>query len=208
MTSWRPVQNFRGMHALVLHAADQNRTVLERTLARLGLTLQPLDPATVEPTGQYLAEDADIVFVDADNWSLAQPPCTPGRVPLVSMIGHETPSRLQRAFDMRPTAFLLKPVRPHGVFTSVFFAVNEHRRRLELDAELRSLCERHSARRFVTKAVLILMEQYRTDDEEAFRRLRKLSMAQRKTIEELSRQIVARARQQPPLRTGLEQGSR
>jgi two-component system, response regulator / RNA-binding antiterminator len=193
MTTWRPVQNFRGMHALILHGADPNRTVLERTLARLGLTLSPLDPAAVEPAFQDLAEDADIVFVDADSWSMVQPPCAPGRVPLVSMIGHETPSRLQRAFDMHPTAFLLKPVRPHGVFTSVFFAVNEHRRRLELDAELRSLWERHSARRFVTKAVLILMEQHRADDEEAFRYLRKLSMAQRKTIEDLSRQIVERA---------------
>jgi response regulator NasT len=207
MTSWRPVQNFRGLHALILHAADQNRTVLERTLARLGLTLQPLDPVTVEPAAQDLATDADIVFVDADSWSFAQPPCTPGRVPLVSMIGHETPSRLQRAFDMCPSAFLLKPVRPHGVFTSVFFAVNEHRRRRELEAERRSLCERHGARRFVTKAVLILMEQYRTDDEEAFRRLRKLSMAQRKTIEELSRQIVERAREPARLRSGAEQGS-
>ena len=198
MTAWRPAQNFRGMHALILHGADPNRTVLERTLARLGLTLRPEDPATIDPACRDLAQDVDIVFVDADSWSMAHPPCAPGRVPLVSMIGHETPSRLQRAFDMQPTAFLLKPVRPHGVFTSVFFAVNEHRRRLDLDAELRSLCERHAARRFVTKAVLLLMEQHGTDDEEAFRRLRKLSMTQRKTIEDLSRQIVERAAQRRP----------
>lgn len=198
MTPQRPLQNFRGMHAVILHGADPNRTVLERTLGRLGLTVNPVDPATIDPAAADLGSDADIVFVDADTWSMPQPPCAPGRVPLVSVIGHETPSRLQRAFDMQPTAFLLKPVRPHGVFTAVFFAVNEHRRRLELDAELRSLCERHSARRFVTKAVLLLMEQYRIDDEEAFRRLRRLSMTQRRTIEDLSRQIVEAIPQQRP----------
>lgn len=198
MTAQRPLQNFRGMHALILHGADPNGTVLERTLARLGLTVSAVDPATLDPIGADLADDADIVFVDADTWSMPQPPCAPGRLPLVSIIGHETPSRLQRAFDMRPTAFLLKPVRPNGVFTSVFFAVNEHRRRVELDAEMRSLWERHSARRFVTKAVLLLMEQHRIDDEEAFRRLRRLSMSQRRTIEDLSRQLVERALQQRP----------
>ena len=40
----RPIQNFRGRHALVIHPADQNRLVLETTLARLGLGVTAIDP--------------------------------------------------------------------------------------------------------------------------------------------------------------------
>ena len=44
------------------------------------------------------------------------------------MIGHESPSRLQQAFELLPSAFLLKPVRPSGVYTAIFFAINGHAR--------------------------------------------------------------------------------
>jgi AmiR/NasT family two-component response regulator len=44
------------------------------------------------------------------------------------------------------------------------------------------------------------MERFGLDDEEAYRRLRRESMSRRLSIEDLSRQLVARAGDQAPRR--------
>ena len=183
----RPVQNFRGRHALIAHPADHNRAVLASTLGKLGLSVTAVDPAGGEPIPEAGGR-VDIAFLDVDG---AGPPWTPGEVPVVALIGHESPSRLQQAFELRPNAFLLKPVRPNGVYTAIFFATNGHARDRQLARILDGLEARHRARRLVTKAVLRVMERCDVDDEEAFRRLRKESMRLRVTVEELSCRIVA-----------------
>jgi AmiR/NasT family two-component response regulator len=73
----------------------------------------------------------------------------------------------------------------------LFFAINEHRRRTELVARLRELEARQGARRFVHKAVLKLMDLHGIDDEQAYRLLRKESMRQRITIEQLSIRVLS-----------------
>jgi AmiR/NasT family two-component response regulator len=52
------------------------------------------------------------------------------------------------------------------------------------------MASRHAARRHVIKAVIALMQRHGVDDEEAFRMLRRESMARRITVEELSQQLV------------------
>ena len=106
------------------------------------------------------------------------------------MIGHESPSRLQQAFELLPSAFLLKPVRPSGVYTAIFFAINGHARDRQQARTVASLEARHRARRLVIKAVLRLMERHGIDDDEAYRRLRKESMRLRITVEDLSSRIL------------------
>ena len=185
----RPIQNFRGRHALVVHPADQNRLVLETTLARLGLGVTAVDPLA----GQGLAaigEHVDLTFLDVDSCGSCTLPSGQGDIPLVAMIGHESPSRLQQAFELLPSAFLLKPVRPSGVYTAIFFAINGHARDRQQARTVASLEARHRARRLVMKAVLQLMERHGVDDDEAYRRLRKESMRLRITVEDLCSRIL------------------
>jgi AmiR/NasT family two-component response regulator len=202
MSAPPPVQNFRGLQTLILHAPDQNRAVLERTLRRLGLAVAGHDPAAGDALPDELARRVDLLFADADIWALPPLPAALGAPAVVALIGHETPSRLQRAYDMAACAFVLKPVRPHGVFTALFFAINERRRRSTLKAELDGMAARHAARRQVIKAILAIMARDGVDDEEAFRRLRRESMARRVTIEELCRQLVAEGGRGARRRTG------
>jgi len=185
----RPVQNFRGRHALVLHPADQNRTVLENTLVRLGLGVTSIDSTTGEPMPS-MRERVDLAFVDVDSGGSCATPWGPGDIPLVAIIGHESPSRLQQAFELLPSAFLLKPVRPNGVYTAIFFAINGYVRDRKQARVVACLEARHHARRLVMKAVLRLMERHGVDDDEAYRRLRKESMRLRVTVEDLSSRIL------------------
>lgn len=135
-----------------------------------------------------------MIFFDADS---AEVPGLPAGVdlspvPLIAIIGLETPSRLQRALDFGPSAVLHKPIRASGIYSALFFAMNEHRRRSEVLERLRD--GRRSARRFVNKALLRLMDDHGVDDEQAYAMLREESMRQRLTVEELAVRMLAAAR--------------
>jgi FixJ family two-component response regulator len=183
-----PIQSFRGLNAVVLHDADRNRAVLERTLDQLGLGVTLLEPG-IDAMPREILKGAGILFVDADLGAL--PPLSGAATPpIVAVIGHETPSRLLRVVDIAASAFLVKPVRAQGVFSAIFVAVNSHRRLTGIQARLAAMASRHAARRHVIKAVVGLMQRHGVGDDEAFAMLRRESMARRITVEELSQQLV------------------
>jgi AmiR/NasT family two-component response regulator len=192
----RLIQNFRGINALVIHAEDRNRTILTETMTRLGLKIHVSDPSDVVAIRNGLGE-AEIVVFDTDmveGMALA----SAGErimVPVIAIVGLEAPGRLQRAFELEPSAVLYKPLRSTGIYSALFFATNEHRRRNDVAQDLQLLEVRHRSRRFVTRAIVHLMRDRGIDDEEAFRLLRKESMRRRLTIEEYAVQLAARPRE-------------
>jgi two-component system, response regulator / RNA-binding antiterminator len=189
----RPIQNFRGLCAAALCPDDRNRAVLTETLAKLGLKLQTADPLEgIAPLTTAL-QGADFVFFDADLVE-AVGFCwhdeSPSR-PVIAIVGLEAPGRLQRAFDFGLASTLHKPLRSTGIYSALFFAANEHRRRQELILKMQALEARHRGRRFVTRAIVLLMQQQDVDDDQAYRLLRQESMRLRMTIEELAVHLVA-----------------
>ncbi len=188
----RPMQNFRGLDALLLVPEDQNRAVLERTLQRLGLAVQMHDPADATLIDDDRKKPIDIVFADADACAMPSLPEPMSSYPVIALIGHETPTRLLRSHEMTADTFLLKPVRTQGVFTAIFFAINEHRQRQCLEGRIAEMDARHAARRHVIKAILLMMDQFNLNEDQAFCRLRQESMSRRQTIEDICRDIVAR----------------
>ncbi|HTN96416.1 MAG TPA: ANTAR domain-containing protein [Nordella sp.] len=188
----RPVQNFRGSTAILVMAEDRNHQMLRNILGRLGMVAQHFDPLGNAGNLTSLLAKADIVFVDTDMLDAQFVSVVANAtLPVVAVIGIESPSRLQRAFDIEPSAVLMKPVRSNGVYTAVFFAFNEKQRRQQLHGKLTTLQERHGARRILVKAILHLMQSFGFNDEEAYRHLRKESMSQRIPVEELAAQILA-----------------
>ena len=189
-------QNFSQLQAAVLQGPDRNRVVILETLVKLGLVVRAADPCCDAGANAALIAAADVIFFDADS---AEVPGLPAGVdlspvPLIVIIGLETPSRLQRAFDLGPSAVMHKPIRASGIYSALFFAINEHRRRSEVLERLRDMEGRRSARRFVNKALLRLMDDHGVDDEQAYAMLRKESMRQRLTVEELAVRMLAAAR--------------
>jgi AmiR/NasT family two-component response regulator len=190
----RPViQNFRGMRGVILHSADRNRSVLTETLTRLGLKVDAADPLDGAAVVRAAVKDAQLILFDADfvetvaaSWA-----SEPVLVPLIAIIGLEAPGRLLRAFELEPTAVIHKPLRSTGIYSALFFAVNEHRRRQDLTQKVRELEGRHRGRRFVTRAIVQMMQTRGIDDDQAYRLLRKESMRRRLTIEEFAVQVLA-----------------
>ncbi|MGE0007042.1 MAG: ANTAR domain-containing response regulator [Parvibaculaceae bacterium] len=190
----RPIQNFRGCTALLIMAEDRNAQALKVTLGRLGISPHHFDPqgAAVDLRSGMAA--ADVAFIDTDTLDAQFAPVIAGlALPVVAVIGIESPSRLQRAFDIEPSAVLMKPVRSNGVYTALYFAFNERQRRQQLQSKLSTIQERQGARRIVVKAILHLMQSFGFNDEEAYRHLRKESMSKRMPVEELAAQILTGA---------------
>ncbi len=192
----RLIQNFRGVNALVIHAEDRNRAILTETMTRLGLKIQVSDPSDVLAIRNGFGE-AEIVVLDTDMVEGTALASAGERitVPVIAIVGLEAPGRLQRAFELEPSAVLYKPLRSTGIYSALFFAANEHRRRNDIAQKLQLLEGRHRSRRFVTSAIVHLMRDRGIDDEEAFRLLRKESMRRRLTIEEYAVQLAARPRE-------------
>ena len=190
------VQNFRGVHALVIHGQDRNRAVLTETLTKLGLKVRVADPSDA-PTIRGALNEAEIIVFDTDMAEAVALAWAGERVavPVIAIVGLEAPGRLQRAFELEPAAVLYKPLRSTGIYSALFFATNEQRRRHELALKMQLLEGRHRSRRFVTRAIIDLMRDRGIDDEEAFRLLRKESMRRRLTIEEYAVQLAAESRE-------------
>lgn len=188
----RPIQNFRGCSALLVMAEDRNGQSLKVTLGKLGITCHHFDPQGPAADLKSSMASADMAFIDTDMLDAQFVPVIAGAaLPVVAVIGIESPSRLQRAFDIEPSAVLMKPVRSNGVYTALYFAFNERQRRQQLLGKLSTIQERQAARRIVVKAILHLMQGFGFDDEEAYRHLRKESMAKRIPVEELAAQILS-----------------
>lgn len=196
----RPIQSFRGWHAAMILPPGRNREVLQETLARLGVVASVLEPGLAEPGP--LEPSARLLVVDNDVPEATQTAAAMTReraLPIIVVIGLETPSRLQRALDLEPHAMLLKPIRATGVYSALYVAVNAHRlleARRERTVELE---RRHAGRRQVIRAVLALMQRHGCSDDQAYRMLRKESMRQRVTVEALAAGLIT----EPPVAAPL-----
>ena len=179
----------RGRHALVIMKDERETSVLRRQLNRLGMLVAEADPEqAIDPK---LA--VDVIVLDADSFSI-KPDTTSAlkaKVPVIALIGTETPSRLKWLLDLQPASFLVKPLRSAGLYTALVVAFDRAQRRSDEAAHVKKLEDRIRSRRVVFTAVLRLMRGHALSEEDAFALIRQTAMRHRMTIEQLSAEIIA-----------------
>ena len=119
--SRRPIQNFRGLRR-------RHRGAGRRQPGRPGGDARAAGPRGDVPPHRASGRRRGRYPVRGRGRARSRrrdPAPSGGTTALVAVIGHETPSRLQRAYELEPSAFLMKPIRPSGVFTAVYFAAND-----------------------------------------------------------------------------------
>lgn len=174
------VLNFRNKRALIFHPADGNRDILVEQLGRLGL-----ETKVIWPPSDNIGEEADVIFFDVDR-RLAEPAGTflkTRGLPLIALVGSESPGRLEAMIEQQPSAMLQKPLRSAGIFRALVFAFHAHKQRRDLEERLAYREEQVKARSLVIRAVILVMEQFRIDDSEAFSVLRRAAMARQLPVE-------------------------
>jgi AmiR/NasT family two-component response regulator len=185
----------RGRRALVIMKDEREIAIVRRQLDRLGMSFVEIEPARLRPLqgNADIQEGTDVIVLDADAIPIKSDGVISWKpnVPIIALIGTETPSRLKWLLDLRPASFLVKPLRSAGLYTALVVAFDCAQRRCEEAAHLERLEDRIRSRRIVVAAVLQLIRAHACSEEEAFAIIRQTAMRHRTTIEQLSAEIVA-----------------
>ncbi|WP_404862667.1 ANTAR domain-containing response regulator [Georhizobium sp. MAB10] len=196
MTAPRFVQNFSQCRAIIVSRDARALDMLERTLMKLGLSVSyaVLEGDKASLGAETLEAGRDILFVDGDLDSpLDIPVTTVGEnpiVPVVGLIGVEAPSRLRQLVQMGASAYLRKPVHGATVYSALVLGVNAFNRKQTLEQCLETHETRRRQRRYVIKAVIEIMRSDNVDDDEAYARLRRMSMRNRVSVEDFCEHFV------------------
>ncbi len=180
--------SIRGRRALTMMRDERDIAIVHRQLNRLGMTVTEHDPAETPPAGDAV----DVIVLDADSIPIKSDPAAAWTcgIPVIALIGTETPSRLKWLLDLRPASFLIKPLRSAGLYTALVVAFDAAQRRSEEAAHVEKLEDRIRSRRIVFAAVLQLMRAHALSEDDAFVMIRQTAMRHRTTIEQLSADII------------------
>ncbi|PWE28827.1 hypothetical protein DDZ14_18485 [Maritimibacter sp. 55A14] len=181
------IPNFLGRSAVIVHPASENTAVLIGQLERLGVSAKLHWPADRLESG-----GADFVFFDADRGYDQQFSWEPGKapIPLIALMGSEAPGRIEWALAQVPSAYLLKPLGPNGIFCALAIAFHDFELKSELKRKVENLTARVRARSCVMTATGIVQSSLNLDSTEAFQFLRTEAMKHRISVENLCEQIA------------------
>jgi len=179
----------RGRRALTMMRDERDIAIVRRQLNRLGMSVAEHDPAEPPPAD----ETFDVIVLDADSFPIKSDPAVAWKlnIPIIALIGTETPSRLKWLLDLQPASFLIKPLRSAGLYTALVVAFDAAQRRIEEAAHVAKLEDRIRSRRIVFAAVLQVMRAHALSEEDAFALIRETAMRHRTTIEQLCADIIA-----------------
>ncbi|WPZ31576.1 ANTAR domain-containing protein (plasmid) [Sulfitobacter sp. OXR-159] len=182
--------------ALVVHPVPDHAAALLRQLKAIGLRV-----IHAWPDLPAWAITADFVFYDTDMGYDAQFPWEPGQapMPMIALVGSEAPGRIEWAARMGADALLLKPVGSSGAFSALLMAHHSFELRQSLNAEIKQLRHRVSARQTVVQAVALLSAHGKSQDA-AYDQLRQMAMAWRINVEDAALRIVENAKDEGNLR--------
>jgi AmiR/NasT family two-component response regulator len=180
--------SLRGRRALALVRDERELSVLRRQLGRLGMMIAECDPdEATAPNDPF-----DVIIVDADVLPARMPSCGVRRsgIPVIALVGTETPSRLKGLLELEPASFLVKPLRSAGLYSALVLAFDRAEKSMETARRIERLEARVRARRVVLAALLQVMRRHDLSEPDAFAWIRRTAMEHRTTIEEMSVQIV------------------
>lgn len=182
-----PLPTIRGRRSAIFSRDKRAVSVLTRQLDLLGITAAA-NPAECDCS-------ADIVFLDVDTTMESNPASfgLPPKIPVIALVGTETPGRLEWMMSHEPSAVLIKPLAAHGIYATLVVAFSDVRRREQEFLRVLKLEERIRARRIVVAAIIRLMKQYGIEEPEAFGMLRNAAQQRRMTIENLSAEVAGNA---------------
>ncbi|MFP5078498.1 ANTAR domain-containing response regulator [Rhizobium sp. YIM 134829] len=175
-----------GWRALLLHRPHPSADALTRQLELLQIRVTVLWPQVDEAD-----LPADVLFFDADMGHDGQFPWPPGfaPMPMIALIGSETPGRIEWAMTQGSNAHLLKPIGSTGAYSALLIAHRAYQQVCSQADEVRALEERLRQRPIVVHAILHLMTTRRLGETEAWKQLRSLAMDWGMTIEDAAEAI-------------------
>jgi AmiR/NasT family two-component response regulator len=181
--------SFRNCWAAIVCPDDKDRHLLEARLVRLGLSVK----SDIDWSAKLTVWRPNVIFFDVDSGygELVDRIGSTVSMPLIAIVGAETPGRFDWMMRQRPAAYLLRPIRSSGVYTALVMGFHHTRSYSEIEARVDRLERRAHGRRIVAAATTRLMLAKELTEPAAYRLLREMAMRHRTTIEEVSARIEA-----------------
>jgi AmiR/NasT family two-component response regulator len=169
----------RTLRVLVADDERDMREYLEQLVARLG------HQAAGAANGRQLLElcrrvepdlvITDIKMPDMDGIAVAEAVNQERETPIILVSAHHDAALLARASRKNIMGYLIKPVGPADVEAAIVVAMARFDQYQETSREAISLKQALQERKLIERAKGIVMKRLGTDEDDAFRRLRKLA---------------------------------
>ncbi len=112
------------------------------------------------------------------------------QIPVVLLTARDDEETVKRAASAGVMAYLVKPVRLEELIPAVELAISRSLEFKALRKENEDLKKALQARKLIEKAKGLLMEKEKMSEDEAFSRIRRISMDKRKTMTEIAEVII------------------
>lgn len=183
--------------ARIIVADDESiiRMDLREMLGHLGydVVAEAADGRTAVDLARKLLPDLvimDIKMPDMDGISAADE-LGKGRVaPVVLLTAYSEQSLIGRAKDAGVCGYLVKPFRETELMPVIELALTRFSEMRELEREVTDLKDALETRKIVERAKGVLMEVHGLRESEAFNRMRKTSMDNRKSMREVAEAVL------------------
>jgi two-component system, response regulator PdtaR len=110
--------------------------------------------------------------------------------PVVLVTGFSDDELIERAREAGVVAYITKPVRPTDLKPAIEIALSRFQEFREIEAQVKTLEDQLATRKVVEKAKGVLMTKLNLSEQDAFRRIQKLSMNNRKSMREVAEAIL------------------
>jgi two-component system, response regulator PdtaR len=130
----------------------------------------------------------EVHLADGDGIAIAEALIKEKITPVVMLTACTDLSLIERAKVAGVVNYLIKPLREFEIIPAIEVALARYQAFCTLEEQVTSLTDQLKARKLVERAKGLLMEKYHLPEEEAFRKIRKMSMDSGKSM-----QVVAEA---------------
>lgn len=176
---------------LLVDCDQRTETMLCKSLKRLGIASQALQQDQGSMPPEIVALIVELDQFESPNL-LAQ--AAAAGLPIIALTHHETLSQIQWAIRMGATAMLNKPITQSSVYTTLMMAQGLRNKLSALETANSDLSSKLQARPLIAKAIARLMLDCGINEDEAFGRVRTLSMTLNQSIEAICQDIESHTR--------------
>ena len=133
----------------------------------------------------------DIRMPELDGIEAATQICKEKPVPIILVSAHHDAASIERAEGEHILAYLVKPIKQADLESAIDLALLRFAQFRALRQEAQDLRQALDDRKVVERAKGIVMKRLRVDEEEAFRRLRKLASNHNRKVIDVARTVTA-----------------
>lgn len=113
-----------------------------------------------------------------------------GICPVLMLTAYSQRGLVDRAIDSGAMSYLVKPFSKSDLLPAIEVAIARFKELKALENRVKELEGRLETRKLVDQAKGILMKQENIEESEAFRKIQKMSMDQRKSLAEVAKDII------------------